>query len=85
MRTRFTTLALAALCSLAACDDHDHDGRPAACKAIQEACHVPDPGSGPIHECHENAEETWSQAECASNETRCLNLCKAAADASAGN
>ncbi|HEV8322453.1 MAG TPA: hypothetical protein VG389_12630 [Myxococcota bacterium] len=31
-------------------------GRPAVCNEITEACHPVDPGSGPIHDCHEGSE-----------------------------
>jgi hypothetical protein len=77
MRSLLTTLALAALCSFgaAACDDEDEQND---CKLIQEACHARDPGSGPIHECHENAEGKWTQAQCTSNKAMCLSLCTAA-------
>lgn len=65
------------------CDDHDHDERPAECKAIIEACHGPDKGSGDIHECHESAETTWTKDQCVSNSARCLGLCRAPTDGSA--
>jgi hypothetical protein len=51
------------------------------CEAIIEACHEKDTGSGEIHECHENAESTWSKDQCVSNSARCLSLCKAGGDA----
>jgi hypothetical protein len=54
----------------------DDEKRPAECEAIVEACHPLDQGTGDIHACHEMAESDWTQAECVSNTTRCLNLCK---------
>ncbi len=45
------------------------------CDDIIAACHSVDVGTGEIHECHENAEGTWSGAECASNKARCKTLC----------
>jgi hypothetical protein len=77
MKTLLVTLALSSL--VLSCDD-EHEGRPAECKEIIEACHSADPGSGPIHMCHENAEEMWSQSQCASNRTMCLNLCRTTTD-----
>jgi hypothetical protein len=81
MRTLLATLML---CSFATSCGGDDD-RPAECTAIFEACHKQDPGSGPIHECHEKAEEDWSQSECVANQTMCLGLCQGTADAAAGN
>jgi hypothetical protein len=53
------------------------DDSKAACEAIIEACHPVDPGSGPIHECHENAESKWSNDQCTSMSAGCLAMCKA--------
>ena len=73
-------LVTVALCSfVVSCDDH-HESSPAECKEIIEACHEADPGSGPIHECHENAEEGWSKDQCTANRQRCLGLCSAPRD-----
>ena len=55
-------------------------GRPAVCEEITEACHPVDPGSGPIHDCHEASEE-GSRAECETQHDACLVICTAAADA----
>jgi hypothetical protein len=77
MRRFLVTLALCSF--VASCDDH-HDSSPAECKEIIEACHEVDPGSGPIHECHENAEEEWSKEQCTANRQRCLALCSAPRD-----
>ena len=84
MRTTLATLFLAALITSCGSDD----SRPAECEAIVEACHQADPGTGPIHECHENAEEKWTKDECIANKAMCEIVCKPAgggADASAGN
>jgi hypothetical protein len=57
--------------------------RPAECEAIVDRCHALDPGSGPIHDCHESAESTWSQAECVANAAICQAVC-VATDSDAG-
>lgn len=65
------------LACAAACGDDDE--LPEECAAIAEACHAVDPGSGPIHDCHENAEGEWDRAECTANSASCMTLCAAAA------
>ena len=53
---RLMLVLLLVLVPLAAgCGDDADDPIP-ECEAIAEACHPVDPGTGPIHECHENAE-----------------------------
>jgi hypothetical protein len=85
MKALYVGLTLT-LCSLGLSCGSDDEERPAECVAIQEACHAADPGTGPIHACHENAEEKWTKAECMTNSASCLAMCKAVgADASAGN
>lgn len=83
---------------LGACEhdhDHDHDhnygdgaipDRPDGaflCVDLGPLCHDVDPGSGPLHDCHEgghNPQPAW----CAANAQRCIDLCNAArADAGA--
>jgi hypothetical protein len=68
---------VAALCFVAAAGCNSADG---ACDRIVEACHDVDPGSGPIHDCHEDAEaaEAASDADeiCADREDDCIALCK---------
>jgi hypothetical protein len=61
---------------------HDDDGhshgtteRPHVCEEIVESCHSKDPGSGPIHDCHESAESTWTAEQCTANASRCHTLC----------
>ena len=66
---------LAAVAFGIGCGSSD-DKRPAECEAIVEACHPLDTGTGAIHDCHEKAESDWTQAECVTNTTSCLNLCK---------
>ncbi len=80
MRTIIAVFFLTGLC--AGCSK-DEESRPAECEEIVESCHEVDPGSGDIHECHENAEQTWTKDQCVSNGTRCKNLCKAAVDGGA--
>lgn len=53
----------------------DDEKRPAECEEIVAACHAVDQGSGPIHECHENAEETWTKDQCVMNRATCLATC----------
>ena len=78
MRKVFWGLStLAAFTVLGACsDDKKDDGAP-SCKAIIEACHPLDPGSGPIHECHEAAEaDGVTEQTCAGKKAECLATCK---------
>lgn len=64
----------AALCFVLAAGCHSEDG---ACGRILDACHDIDPGSGPIHECHEAAEADGVTEEiCADREDECLTACK---------
>ena len=73
-------LATVALCTcVLSCDDH-HEDSPAECKEIITACHEVDRGSGPIHDCHENAEGTWTKEQCSANRSMCLGLCSSAGD-----
>ena len=51
------------------------DARPAVCEQIGDACHDADSGSGTAHDCHENAHEAWSAAECSANLSMCLAAC----------
>jgi hypothetical protein len=69
--------------ALAACGDDGSTMAP-SCQAITDACHDVDPGSGPIHDCHETAHEDGTAAACDPIEAMCLALCNAAADGGAG-
>ncbi len=77
-----TLCALVASTSLAfalvACSDDavDQKETPASCETIVETCHPLDQGSGPIHECHEQAEaETATETSCAAIKEQCLKTC----------
>ena len=49
-----------------------------SCEQIIARCHDVDPGSGPIHDCHEAAhDEATSEATCASMLDGCSMLCAA--------
>ncbi len=49
-----------------------------SCEQIIARCHDVDPGSGPIHDCHEAAhDEATSEATCASMLESCSMLCGA--------
>ena len=61
----------------------DDDKRPAECEEITEACHKVDQGTGPIHECHESSEATWTKDECVMNSAMCLAVCASASDGGA--
>jgi hypothetical protein len=61
---------------LVACSDDKKDAGTPSCDAIVEACHPLDKGSGPIHECHESAEEGATEASCAAKKAECLAVCK---------
>jgi hypothetical protein len=54
-----------------------------ACETIAETCHPVDPGTGPLHECHETAEQ-GDPAWCVANGDSCLAQCRAAAESGAG-
>jgi hypothetical protein len=58
-----------AIFALPACTSDD-----GSCERIVEACHELDPGSGPIHDCHEFAEEATDEA-CVDREDDCLAAC----------
>jgi hypothetical protein len=74
-------LANIALCTLVlSCDDNHDESRPTECAQIIAACHEVDKGPGPIHDCHENAEEAWTKDQCVANRSMCLSLCGAGAD-----
>lgn len=47
------------------------------CDAIVEACHEVDPGTGPIHDCHETAHDAASNEPCAPIRATCVMMCEA--------
>ena len=48
------------------------------CEAIVERCHPLDPGTGPIHECHEAAESAaTTNAMCTAQRASCFATCVA--------
>lgn len=83
MTRYFATFLFSATCLLAAgCGDDDAPAARPTCDAIVAACHIYDRGSGPINECHENAEaETTTEATCTADSANCFALCEAAAAA----
>jgi hypothetical protein len=82
MLRRFALLGLAcfafACSSSSTANDAGADGsspsRP-TCVAIAGACHHTDTGSGPSHECHEGAHDTWTEQECVAKKAMCLAAC----------
>lgn len=76
---RLLTILAAATLGVAGChsDDHDHSTLPASCAEIVERCHPLDLGSGPVHECHENAEGVWDDATCTAKKASCFATCTA--------
>src|SRR4051812_19471337 len=59
----------------------DAAASPPECEAITSRCHPLDPGSGPIHECHEMAEATTATAaSCMAQQAMCFAVCVAPAD-----
>lgn len=66
-----------ALLVLGACDGQS-PAHGESCQAIIDVCHDVDPGSGPIHDCHETAHEL-NEAACEPIEEECVALCVAAA------
>jgi hypothetical protein len=85
-------LSVSTSAGLYACSDsHSHDESSdgghtsefASCQAIIDACHEYDVGEGPVHDCHDLAHDSTSEATCAAKKTSCLATCAAAgADAS---
>jgi hypothetical protein len=64
--------AVSCLLAVAGCTSEE-----GACERIVEACHEADPGSGPIHDCHEDAEAPGvTDAICAEREDDCHELCE---------
>ncbi|MBK7585786.1 MAG: hypothetical protein IPI67_37065 [Myxococcales bacterium] len=76
-------VSLSSVLALWACSSdeaaaHSHQ-TPDECVPIIEACHLIDDGTaGPVHDCHENAHEVWSAAQCTANGAQCIALCEAA-------
>ena len=71
----FAPAALLSCLVFAACGDDDDDTTEPAeqCEAIAELCHTSSSPDG--QECHENAEGTWSAAECTEHTAECVALC----------
>lgn len=66
------------LLSLSGCGDDEgspHDDLEPDCKAIVDACHSVDPGSGPAHECHEIGEAN-NAARCTEHLPSCRSACQ---------
>lgn len=88
--TTWTRLALTAALLLPvgilACGDddgHDHAANRPTCDQIGELCHPFDTGSGAAHDCHENAHDTFTEAQCQEALPACQLACSAV-DAGAG-
>lgn len=79
-RTRLLLVpALGLALALGGCSDDPpaETGKP-DCEAIVERCHPVDPGSGPIHECHETAESReTTNAMCVAQRAMCFAICVA--------
>lgn len=52
------------------------------CDELADACHSEDT-MGPRLECHENAHDVWTNAECIANRASCLVVCEEPADGGA--
>src|SRR5690242_20437363 len=79
-----TVLAFGAALALGACGSDDDEPKtddhktPVECDPIIDACHHADQGTdGPAHECHENAHDKWTAAECTAEAANCIALCEA--------
>jgi hypothetical protein len=66
--------------ALGCSDSHTHEDVSGSCKAIIDACHPLDTGSGPIHDCHEMSESSTEET-CNSKKADCLSVCKPGTDA----
>lgn len=58
--------------------DDDEAGAPPSCQAILDVCHHVDPGTGPIHDCHETAHDDPTEEKCAAVKDNCVAICEAA-------
>lgn len=72
--------------SLLACGSNSPPDTPAgasfaSCKAIVDACHEVDEGTGPVHECHDLSHEASTDEACAARKTECVAICTSAGDA----
>jgi hypothetical protein len=86
----FATVALLFACKHDdAAHDHATDDPSAvpypSCRAITEACHELDVGTGPIHDCHDVGHDSTSDAPCAARKDECLKICAPADDAGAAD
>jgi hypothetical protein len=67
------------LLGLSGCGDDDegspHDNLSPDCKAIVDACHEADPGSGTAHDCHETGEAN-NAGMCTEMLSNCLSACQ---------
>ncbi|MBZ0119130.1 MAG: hypothetical protein K8H88_19195, partial [Sandaracinaceae bacterium] len=52
-------------------------GFPQSCQDIIDACHEVDPGTGPIHDCHETAHDVGTAAACDPIAANCVAMCMA--------
>ncbi|MBI5499881.1 MAG: hypothetical protein HY907_06535 [Deltaproteobacteria bacterium] len=68
-----------------AAPEEDAYSYPLSCQEITDACHEVDPGSGPIHACHEASHDVGTREACDPVRDECIALCHAAADADAGD
>jgi hypothetical protein len=73
------SVALLAACGGGSSAPQDAGPYPASCQQISDACHHVDPGSGPIHDCHETAHDVATIAACEAVLDECVELCHAAA------
>lgn len=83
-------LVFASILALTACgggepgtDAGEHSGSE-SCQRIIDACHEVDPGTGPIHECHETGHDVGTDEACAPIEADCVAMCEAAATTDGG-
>lgn len=94
LRNAIASLATLSFLALAGCpttestaDANNVDAASAtpSCDEIVEHCHDVDPGTGPIHDCHELAHAASStEATCAAALENCHTICEAAALVDAG-
>src|SRR5688572_16714861 len=71
-----TAIAAAVGCS-SSDDETGQTALPADCKAIVDACHPVDVGTGAIHVCHETGNK-GDGASCTSQKQSCVDMCHAA-------
>lgn len=68
-------LLIGSFIALFGCSSSGTHVTPPECEDIAHRCHIDSGGTATQNECHENAHDVWTAAECTSNSARCLAAC----------